>query len=165
MRKTSWSFAFVTLVIVLTIIVILGGIFPRACMPPINIVTPTATVSFISPSPSPAGTAVPTATYLVATDTAVPKPSPTPAPTNTATASPTATQPPAPTATPEPTNTPAPNGVLVLIVPGSTYWHTAGDWFGAYVCWQTLRRVNGWHERALPIGEFMTVPGDCEELR
>jgi hypothetical protein len=65
---------------------------------------------------------------------------------------------PTPTAAPKP----IPTDETVLIESGVTYWDESGRAYGRYEPWQCLKRVNGWHERNLPIGELMRLPDSCK---
>jgi len=43
-----------------------------------------------------------------------------------------------------------------------TYWEEAERAWGLYACWQLLKEVNGYPERALPIGDLLRFPDACE---
>ena len=122
------------------------------------------------PLPTATATVMPVATATImpaVTATVMPVATAQPTVAATATATPTATAvAPSATATapPLPTITPAPDVSYHRIAAGDTYWDQAQKWYGARVCWQTLRMANGWPERLLPIGEDMLIPGGCEEL-
>lgn len=146
-------------VVIVALVLLVWGVLHGCSARPVPLSTATATVM-----PAATATVMPAATVQ-----------PTVAATATATATQTATvvaQPaetavaPSATATapPLPTITPAPDVSYHRIVAGDTYWDQAQKWYGARVCWQTLRMANGWPERLLPIGEDMLIPGGCEEL-
>lgn len=125
--------------------------FPGSATP-VSEATATPTASATASSIPPA---TPSDSPPSGTETAVVTP-----PTDTATAvsTPTMTQTSTPTPNP-PTVTPAARSLV--IVPGLTYWDTAGTEYGRFECWQNLKAVNGWEERRLPIGELMTIPREC----
>ena len=129
---------------------------------PVPTVTPTLPVS-ATPSDTPipptlSPTPRPTQTATATVDTP-------PSLTVTATATPTAVETAVPaTYTPTGTAVPSPTSTTHEVERGDTYWHIADYWYGEYVCWQTLKRANGWPERALPIGTVLVIPDDCTEI-
>lgn len=148
-----------TFYLLLAVVVALLLFALKSCDKPPVVVTPTPVVVTNTPV---APTATNTPVYTLTPTTIAPTPTITPTKviTPTLTLSPTRIIAPLPTLAPTPTITPTtPNqDILHTLIKGDTYWVLAKVYTGKYENWQMLKVVNGWDERALPIGAVVRIP-------
>lgn len=138
-------------------------VWSRATQPTPTPLPPPTNTAVVEPTPTPRATATPQPTQTAVKPSVTPSPSPLP--TNTPAQQPTLTATPQPTntAVQVPTDTPTPAIIATRrIEPGGTYWVYAWEFYGDPYCWYGVKRVNGWHERLLPIGGIMQFTSVCE---